>query len=219
MFDLSLEGPALYTLEFSDIVDYFSPYTLMLFIFAAVFTALAILSRPEQHADIIFGTDGVYTEKIPPDQLRFQRFMAIACGLAAMGAVVSGDIFNFCIFTSMVGLTCVGIVASSQNRHVLDAAFEYGIIIMIAMIPLFGGAALVVATTGTLSIWELAKDAVMVPFIAKAFLVLGVMGEGMAPFYVAKAEITRAQGAPYILMIHVSSLLIFLRVIEIVITI
>ncbi len=219
MFDIPIEGPALFTLAFGDIVDYFSPYTLILFIFAALFIALAILSRPEQHTDIIFGTDGVYTKGIPADQQKFQRFMAIACGLAAMGAVVSGDIFNFCIFTSMVGLTCIGIVASSQSRHVLNAAFEYGIVTMIAMIPLFGGAALIAATTGTLSIWELAKDTITVPFAAKTFLLLGVMGEGMAPFYVAKAEITRAQGAPYILMIHVSSLLIFLRIIEIVITI
>jgi len=51
------------------------------------------------------------------------------------------------------------------------------------------------------------------------FLVLGVIGEGMAPFYIAKAEITRAPGAPYVLMIHVSSLLIFLRVIEIILTV
>jgi energy-converting hydrogenase A subunit H len=41
------------------------------------------------------------------------------------------------------------------------------------------------------------------------------MGEGMAPFFIGKAEITRAPGAPYVLMIHVSSLLIFLRVVEI----
>ncbi|MBN1166334.1 MAG: hypothetical protein JXA44_04295 [Methanospirillaceae archaeon] len=219
MFDLPIEGPALFSIPFGDIVDYASPYTLILFLFAALFTALAILSRPEQHADIIFGEDGVYTGRIPGPENRFQRFMAIACGLAAMGATVSGDIFNFCIFTSMVGLTCIGIVASSGNRHVLNAAFEYGIVTMIAMIPLFGGAAIVAATTGTLSIWELAGGAIAVPFVAKAFLVLGVMGEGMAPFYVAKAEITRAQGAPYILMIHVSSLLIFLRIIEIIITI
>jgi energy-converting hydrogenase A subunit H len=66
--------------------------------------------------------------------------------------------------------------------------------------------------------WELFTDGVVVPIIAKVFLVIGVMGEGMAPFYVAKAEITRAQGAPFILMVHVSSLLLFLRVIEIAIS-
>jgi len=54
-----------------------------------------------------------------------------------------------------------------------------------------------------------------VPLIAKILLLVGVMGEGMAPFFIGKAEITRAPGAPYVLMIHVSSLLIFLRVVEI----
>jgi energy-converting hydrogenase A subunit H len=66
--------------------------------------------------------------------------------------------------------------------------------------------------------WELFTAAVTVPVIAKGLLVIGVIGEGMAPVYVAKAEITRAPGAPYVLMIHVSSLLMFLRVIEIIIS-
>ena len=42
------------------------------------------------------------------------------------------------------------------------------------------------------------------------------MGEGMAPFYAAKAEMFRAPGAPYVIMCSLSSLLIFLRVIEVV---
>ena len=58
-----------------------------------------------------------------------------------------------------------------------------------------------------------------VPAIVGAFLVLGVMGEGMAPFYAAKAEMFRAPGAPYVIMCSLSSLLIFLRVIEIVLVI
>jgi len=211
------------TIPFGDIVLYFTPYTLLLFLFAAIFTTLAIISRPERYVDIAFGTDGYYLKEIAHDQMRFQRFMAIACGLATMGATVTGDIFNFTIFTSMIGVCCIGIVAGVKNRHVLQAAYEYGIVIMIAMVPLFGGAAIVAATTGTLSIFELsaahALGTATVPFIAKALLIIGVMGEGMAPFYISKAEITRAQGAPYILMIHVCSLLIFLRVIEIVITI
>jgi len=45
-----------------------------------------------------------------------------------------------------------------------------------------------------------------------------VMGEGMAPFYAAKAEMFRAPGAPYVIMCSFSSLLIFLRVIEVVMT-
>jgi energy-converting hydrogenase A subunit H len=221
MFNLpvtNIGGQEVFVLEFGDIVNYFSVYTAALFVFALIFTAIAIISRPERQVDIVFGGDAYYTKEIAPDLLRFQRFMAIACGLATLGAVVSGDVFNFALFTSMVGITNIGIVAAYRNKHVLNAAFQYGIVAMLATIPLFGGAAIVLATTGTLSMWEVFGPAVSVPLIAKAFLVLGVMGEGMAPFYVAKAEITRAQGAPYILMIHVSSLLIFLRVVEIVIS-
>ncbi|MCK9298958.1 hypothetical protein HL657_11570 [Methanoculleus sp. YWC-01] len=221
MFNLpttNIGGPELFVLEFGDIVTYFSPYTAALFVFALIFTVLAIVSRPERQVDFAFGGDAYYTKVVDPDLLRFQRFMAIACGLATLGAVTTGDVFNFTLFASMVGITNIGIVAAYRNRHVLNAAFQYGIVAMLASIPLFGGAAIVLASTGTLSMWELFGGAMAVPLIAKAFLVLGVMGEGMAPFYIAKAEITRAQGAPFILMVHVSSLLLFLRVTEIVIS-
>ncbi|MDN5339171.1 MAG: energy-converting hydrogenase subunit [Euryarchaeota archaeon] len=221
MFNLpnpQIGGPELFVLEFGDIVAYFSPYTTVLFAFALLFTIFVIVSRPERQVDIAFGGDAYYTKEVEPGLLRFQRFMAIACGLATLGAMVTGDVFNFTLFASLVGITNIGIVAAYRNRHVLNAAFQYGIVAMLATIPLFGGAAIVVASTGTLSMWELFTTAVTVPLIAKAFLVLGVMGEGMAPFYIAKAEITRAQGAPFILMVHVSSLLLFLRVMEIVIS-
>lgn len=218
MFDLPIAGEELFRLEFGDIVNYFSLYTTTLFLFAAVFIVVAIISRPEKQADIVFGTDGAYLKETDPENLRFQRFMAIACGLATLGAVSSGDLFNFALFTALIGITNVGIVAGVPNRYVLNAAFNYGIVAMAATTFLFGGAAIALGTCGTLSIWELAGLG-LVPMAAKMFLVLGVMGEGMAPFYIAKAEITRATGAPYVLMIHVSSLLIFLRVIEIILTV
>ena len=218
MFDLPIEGAELLAVEFGDIVDYFSVYTAVLFVFALLFIGLVIVSRPEKPVDIVFGGDAYYTKEIPPEQLRFQRFMAIACGLATLGAMVSGDLFNFTLFSSMIGITNIGIVAAVKNRHVLEAAYQYGIVAMVATVPLFGGAAIALAATGTLSIWELA-GAAAVPLLAKMLLVVGVMGEGMAPFYIGKAEITRAPGAPYVLMIHVSSLLLFLRVVEIALTV
>jgi energy-converting hydrogenase A subunit H len=47
-----------------------------------------------------------------------------------------------------------------------------------------------------------------------------MIGEtGVAPFYAAKAEMFRAPGAPYILMIHLSSLLVIVRTVEILLTI
>jgi energy-converting hydrogenase A subunit H len=77
-----------------------------------------------------------------------------------------------------------------------------------------------VATTGTLSMPELsAMPTSQVPLVVKALITLGVMGEGMAPFYAAKAEMFRAPGAPYVIMCSLSSLLIFLRVIEVVLTV
>ena len=212
------------TIPFADIVWYLTPYTILLLLFATIFTVLAIISKPERQLDIAFGTDGYYFKEISIDQMRFQRFMAIACGLAAMGATITGDVFNFTLFSSMIGICCIGIVSGVKNKHILQAAFEYGIIIMIAAVPLFGGAALIAATTGTLSIFELAAartlgGVVAVPLIAKLMLLIGVMGEGMAPFYFLKAEIARAPGTPYILILCLIPLLVFLRVIEIIITI
>ncbi|MDI6866170.1 hypothetical protein [Methanoculleus sp.] len=212
-------GVDLFVLEFGDILHYFTPYSLTLFIFALIFTVLVIVARPERQLDIVFGGDAYYAKKTPISERQFRRFMAIACGLASMGAMASGDIFNYTLFVSMVGITNVGIVAAVKSRHVLNAAYEYGIVAMVGTLPLFGGAALILGTTGTLSIPALATGGYAVPLVAKILLALGVTGEGMAPFYAAKAEMFRAPGAPYVIMCSLSSLLIFLRVVEIVITI
>lgn len=215
----SVGGIPLFFLEFGDIVMYFSPYTTSLFIFALVFTCIVILSRPENQVDIIFGGDGYYTKEAEVEELRFRRFMSIACGLACLGAMVTGDVFDFTLFVSLVGITNVGIVAAVRSRHVQNAAFQYGIVALAGTVPLFGGAAIVAATTGTLSMIQLfALPVSGVPLIAKALLTLGVMGEGMAPFYAAKAEMFRAPGAPYVIMCSFSSLLIFLRVVEVIIS-
>ncbi len=213
-----IEGQALFSLPFGDIVNFLTPYTAVLFVFALTFTIIALISKPERQVDTVMGGDAYYTKDISRETLRFQRFMAIACGLATMGGIMAGDVFNFTLFTAFIGITNIGIVAAVKNKHILDNAFEYGLLAMIGTLPLFVGAALVLATTGTLSMWILFTPEVAVPLFAKLLLVIGVIAEGMAPVFVAKAEITRAPGAPYILMVHVSSLLIFLRVIEIVIS-
>ncbi|NTV00737.1 MAG: hypothetical protein HGA55_06430 [Methanoregulaceae archaeon] len=209
-----------FILEFGDELVYLSPFTLTLFLFALVFTLFALLSRPERQIDIAFGGDAFAAKEISLSEMRFRRFAAIACGLASMGAVVTGDLFNFTLFVSLVGICNLGIVAAVKNKHVQEAAFQYGIVALAATVPLFGAAAMTAATTGTLSMVELWKVTTPpVPAIVGAFLVLGVMGEGMAPFYAAKAEMFRAPGAPYVIMCSLSSLLIFLRVIEIVLVI
>jgi energy-converting hydrogenase A subunit H len=211
-------GVPLYILEFGDELVYFTPYTITLFLLALTFTTLVIISRPERQIDIAFGGDAYTAKEISLSEMKFRRFMAIACGLASMGAMVTGDIFNFTLFTAMVGITNVGIVAAVKSPHVQDAAFQYGLVALCATVPLFGGAAVYAASTGSLSMIELMKGTLpAVPPIAKALLVVGVIGEGMAPFYAAKAEMFRAPGAPYVIMCSLSSLLIFLRVVEVVI--
>ncbi len=213
-----LGGFPYYVLEFGDELVYFTPYTITLFLLALTFTVLAIVSRPERQVDIAFGGDAFRTKDISLPEMRFRRFMAIACGLASMGAMVTGDIFNFTLFTAMVGITNVGIVAAVKSPHVQDAAFQYGLVALCATVPLFGGAAIYAAATGSLSMIELMKGTVpSVPLIARGLLVIGVVGEGMAPFYAAKAEMVRAPGAPYVIMCSLSSLLIFLRVAEVVV--
>ncbi|HJJ88759.1 MAG TPA: hypothetical protein O0W81_01425 [Methanocorpusculum sp.] len=213
MFDQIFES-LLFTLPFGDIVHYLSGYTVVLFAFAIMFLLLTIISLPEKPVDIVFGTDGYYTKEIPIVLMKFQRFMAIACGIATIGVITTGDIFNFTLFAAFIGILNIGIVAAVKNKHVLDAAFSYGLVVMMATVPLFVGAAIITATCGQLSIGELAGTGT-IPFIAELLLLVGVLGEGMAPFYIGKAEITRASGAPYILMIHVSSLLLFLRMVDI----
>jgi energy-converting hydrogenase A subunit H len=213
----SIGGVPFYILEFGDELVYFTPYTITLFLLALVFTLLVILSRPERQVDIAFGGDAYTTKQISVDEMRFRRFMSIACGLASMGAMVTGDIFNFTLFTAMVGITNVGIVAAVKSPHVQNAAYQYGLVALSATVPLFGAAAVYAASTGSLSMIELARGTLpAVPVIAKSLLVIGVVGEGMAPFYAAKAEMFRAPGAPYVIMCSLSSLLIFLRVIEVV---
>jgi len=214
---INIGGTPYYILEFGDELVYFTPYNITLFLLALTFTVLVIISRPEKQVDIAFGGDAYRTKDISLSEMRFRRYMAIACGLASMGAMVTGDIFNFTLFTAMVGITNVGIVAAVKSPHVQDAAYQYGLVALSATVPLFAGAALYAAATGSLSMVELMTGTLPpVPLLAKAMLVIGVIGEGMAPFYAAKAEMFRAPGAPYVIMCSLSSLLIFLRVVEIV---
>jgi energy-converting hydrogenase A subunit H len=46
---------------------------------------MAIIARPERQTDIVFGTDAVYIKEIKPDDLRFQRFMAMPVGVQRLG--------------------------------------------------------------------------------------------------------------------------------------
>ena len=76
----NIGGIPYYILEFGDELVYFTPYTITLFLLALIFTVLVIISRPEQQVDIAFGGDAYRTKDISLSEMRFRRFMAIACG-------------------------------------------------------------------------------------------------------------------------------------------
>ena len=116
------------------------------------------------------------------------------CGIASAGAMITGDLFNFTLFMALVGILNIGIVSAVKQTSVLDSAFNYGLIAMMCSLPLFGGAAIILAATGTLSL---------------------AVESGVAPFFASKAEMFRTAGSPYIVIIHLSSLFIIVRAVEI----
>jgi len=213
----SISGHVLGYIPLGDIVLYFTPFNLFLFGSALLFTLFIALSNTETQVEARFGTLEDREVKVDKGEFKIRRFLAIVCGLATAGAMITGDLFDFTLFVALIGIVNLGLVAAVKMVDVLDSAFQYGIIAMIASLPLFGGAATVLATTGTLSLFELANSAVtpMVTF-GSILLILGVAGEtGIAPFYATKAEMFRTPGSPFLVIIHLSSLLVIVRVIEI----
>ncbi len=213
----TLSGQIFGYIPLGDIVLYFTPFNLFLFGGALLFTLLIALSNTETQVEARFGTLEDREVKVDKAEFKIRRFLAIVCGLATAGAMITGDLFNFTLFVALIGIVNIGLVGAVKLVDVLDSAFQYGIIAMIASLPLFGGAATILAATGTLSLFELANSAVtpMVSF-ASILLILGIAGEtGVAPFYATKAEMFRTPGSPFLVIIHLSSLLVIVRAIEI----
>ncbi|AXV36761.1 MAG: hypothetical protein CIT01_00390 [Methanobacterium sp. BRmetb2] len=214
----TISGQLFGTIPLGDIVPYITPFNLFMFAGALVFTVLIAISRTETQIEAGFGSLKDREVKVDIKEFKIRRFLAIVCGLATAGAMITGDLFNFTLFVALIGIVNIGIVSAVKQIDVLDAAFQYGLIAMMASLPLFGGAAIVLASTGTLSLFQLSQMAVtpaMVTF-ASILLLLGVAGEtGVAPFYATKAEMFRTPGSPFILIIHLSSLLVIVRTIEI----
>lgn len=209
-----LGGEIIGFLKFGDITPYFTQVTLPAFVVVVGLTIWFMLSRPEKQIELIFGEDDHVEREVTGMEMKFRRYMAIICGIITAWAMITGDIFNYALSLALIGITNVGIVAAVEKRHVLEAAFQYGLMIMLASIPLFGSAALVLGTTGTLSMHALAH--IPVGAFASVMLMIGMIGEvGVAPVYATKAELFRAAGAPYIIMIHVSSLLVIVRSVEV----
>ena len=213
----SISGHVLGYIPLGDIVLYFTPFNLFLFGSALLFTLFIALSNTETQVEARFGTLEDREVVVDKGEFKIRRFLAIVCGLATAGAMITGDLFDFTLFVALIGIVNLGLVAAVKMVDVLDSAFQYGIIAMIASLPLFGGAATILATAGTISLFELANFPVnsMVTF-GSILLIMGVAGEtGIAPFYATKAEMFRTPGSPFLVIIHLSSLLVIVRLIEI----
>jgi energy-converting hydrogenase A subunit H len=213
----TLGGQILGQIPLGDIVLYLTPFNLFMFAGALIFTTLIAISRTETQVEADFGTLKDNKVKVDFEEFKIRRFLAIVCGLATAGAMITGDLFNFTLFVALIGIVNIGIVSAVKQVDVLNAAFQYGLVAMIASMPLFGGAALILGATGTLSLLELSQVATTpMMYFASLLLLMGIIGEtGVAPFYATKAEMFRTPGSPFILIIHLSSLLVIIRAIEI----
>ncbi|MCZ3367229.1 MULTISPECIES: membrane protein [Methanobacterium] len=214
----TLGGQLFGYIPLGDIVLYFTPFNLFLFGGALLFTFLIAVSNTETQVEARFGSLEDREVKVDKDEFKVRRFLAIICGLATAGAMITGDLFNFTLFVALIGIVNIGLVGAVKMVDVLDSAFQYGIIAMIASLPLFGGAATILAATGTLSLIEISHLSLVTPMVqfASVLLLMGIAGEtGIAPFYATKAEMFRTPGSPFLVIIHLSSLLVIVRAIEI----
>ena len=213
----SLGGSLLGTIPLGDIVLYLTPFHLFMFAVVLIFTFLIAISRTETQVEAEFGTLKENKVSIGLAEFKVRRFLAIICGLATAGAMITGDLFNLTLFIALIGIVNVGIVSAVKQVDVLDAAYQYGIMAMISSLPLFGGASIILAATGTLRLFVISGLVATPMMIFGAILLLiGVAGEtGIAPFFATKAEMFRTPGSPFLLIIHLSSLMVIIRVIEV----
>ena len=212
----SLGGDVMGSIPLGDIVLYLNPLHIFLFVTILVFTALIAMSRTETQVEAMFGSLDENKVAVGKKEFKHRRFLAIICGIATAGAM-----FNFTLFMALIGIVNIGIVSAVKQVEVLNSAYQYGLIAMMCGLPLFGGAAMILAATGTLSLFELAAIPASPMMIFGALVMLiGVCGEsGIAPFFASKAEMFRTPGSPFILIIHLSSLFIIVRFVEILLTI
>ncbi|SCG85563.1 hypothetical protein [Methanobacterium congolense] len=217
--DVSILGAHLLGyIPLGDIVLYMTPFNLFMFAAALAFTFLIAISKTEAQVEAEFGSLKDKEVRVGRAEFKIRRFLAIVCGLATAGAMITGDLFDFTLFICLIGIVNIGIVAAVKQVDVLDAAYQYGLIAMMASLPLFGGAALVLASTGTISLLQIAQLPSTTPMmlLGSILVFLGVAGEsGVAPFFATKAEMFRTPGSPFLLIIHLSSLLVIVRAIEI----
>ncbi|MCQ2737093.1 MAG: hypothetical protein MJ224_00605 [archaeon] len=214
----TIGGDLIGTIPLGDIVLYLNPLHLFLFVTIIVFTILIAVSRTETQVEAMFGSLDENKVSVGLKEFKHRRFLAIICGIATAGAMITGDLFNFTLFMALIGIVNIGIVSAVKQIDVLDSAYQYGLIAMMCGLPLFGGAAIILASTGTLSLFKLAMMPTVAPMtiFGALMMLVGIAGEsGIAPFFASKAEMFRTPGSPFILIIHLSSLFIIVRAVEI----
>ena len=217
--DISILGSQIIgIIPLGDIVFYMTSFNLFMFAAVLAFTFIIAISKTETQVEAEFGTLGDREVKVAKNEFKIRRFLAIVCGLATAGAMITGDLFDFTLFVCLIGIVNIGIVGAVKQIDVLDSAFQYGLIAMMASTPLFAGAAIILASTGTISLLQINSLAFTTPMmlLGSILIFIGVAGEtGVAPFFATKAEMFRTPGSPFLLIIHLSSLLIIVRAIEI----
>ncbi|MBZ2166588.1 hypothetical protein [Methanobacterium spitsbergense] len=217
--DISILGSQIIgIIPLGDIVFYMTSFNLFMFAAVLAFTFIIAISKTETQVEAEFGTLGDREVKVAKNEFKIRRFLAIVCGLATAGAMITGDLFDFTLFVCLIGIVNIGIVGAVKQIDVLDSAFQYGLIAMMAATPLFAGAALILASTGSISLLQINSLAFTTPMmlLGSILIFIGVAGEtGVAPFFATKAEMFRTPGSPFLLIIHLSSLLIIVRAIEI----
>lgn len=214
---VTLGGNLLGTISLGDIVLYVTPFSLFLFAVLLIFTAIIAISKTETQVEATFNKLGNTNVKVGLKEFKQRRFLSVICGIASAGAMITGDLFNFTLFMALIGILNIGIVSAVKQTSVLNSAYQYGLIAMMCSLPLFGGASIILASTGTLSLAVLSQMPAnpMVVFGA-VLMLLGIIGEsGVAPFFASKAEMFRTPGSPFIVIIHLSSLFIIVRAVEI----
>ena len=141
----SIGGDLLGTIPLGDIVLYLNPLHLFLFVTIIIFTILIAISRTETQVEAMFGSLEENKVSVGMKEFKHRRFLAIICGLATAGAMITGDLFNFTLFMALIGIVNIGIVSAVKQIDVLDSAYQYGLIAMMCGLPLFGGAAIILA--------------------------------------------------------------------------
>ena len=214
---VTLGGNLLGTISLGDIVLYVTPFSLFLFVVLLIFTLLIAISKTETQVEATFNKLGNTNVKVGLKEFKQRRFLSVICGIASAGAMITGDLFNFTLVMALIGILNIGIVSAVKQTSVLNSAYQYGLIAMMCSLPLFGGASIILASTGTLSLAILSQmHANPMVIFGAVLMLLGVIGEsGVAPFFASKAEMFRTPGSPFIVIIHLSSLFIIVRAVEI----